>query len=184
MLDWNALKNEFIKSSKNIFVYLQNELQKINSGRVNPNMFNHLKVDAYGQKTSLIQLANVSSVDARQLIIKPYDNGLLKNIAKTLSESEFKVNPQINDNCIRIIFSPLTEEGRNSAVKKAKEYYNEAVQKMRILRQTIQSKYKKDSTISNDDIRYYEDQLNKLTKSANDELFNIFTAKEKKLLTL
>ena len=184
MLDWNILKNEFTRLSQNVFIYLQNELQKINSGRVNPNMFNHLKVDAYGQETPLIQLANISAVDARQLIIKPYDNNLLKIIVKTIAESEFKVNPIVNDNCIRIIFSPLTEETRNDAVKKAKEYYNTAVQKMRIVRQTIQSKYKKNPAISDDDVRYYEDQLNKLTKSANDELLKIFIAKEKKLLTI
>ncbi len=184
MLDWNILKNEFEKLSQNVLEYLQNELQKINSGRINPNMFNHLMIDAYGQKTPLVQLGNVSVVDARQLLIKPYDINMLKTITKALCESEFKVNPQVADNCIRIIFPPLTEESRNDAVKKAKEYYNNALQKIRIIRQTIQSKYKKNPEVSNDDVRYYEDQLNKLTKSINDKLLNIFMDKEKKLLSL
>ncbi|MCQ3907318.1 MAG: ribosome recycling factor [Mycoplasmoidaceae bacterium] len=156
----------------------------MSSGRVNPNMFNQLKVDAYGDKTPLMQLANVQAVDARQLLIKPYDRSLIRDIAKALSESEYRVNPQVNPDCIRIIFAPLTEETRREAVKKAKEYYNQAVQKLRSVRQDVQAKYKKDPSVSDDDIRYFEDQLNKVTKEANKKLEDIFHNKEKDLMSL
>lgn len=184
MIDWNVLKAQFDKNAQNVFTYLQNEFQKINSGRVNPNMFNQLKVPAYGEMTPLLQLANVQAVDARQLLIKPYDRSLVKDIAKALAESEYKVNPQVNPDCIRIIFAPLTEETRKEAVKKAKEYYNQAVQKLRSVRQDVQAKYKKAPDVSDDDIRYFEDQLNKVTKEANKKLEDIFANKEKDLMSL
>ena len=178
------LKAEFDKNSQPVFTYLQNEFAKINSGRVNPNMFNQLKVMAYGELMPLIQLANVSAVDARQLMIKPYDRAIVKDIAKALAESEYKVNPQVNPDCIRIIFAPLTEETRRDSVKRAKEYYNQAVQKLRSVRQDVQSKYKKDPSVSDDDIRYFEDQLNKVTKEANAKLEKMFNDKEKDLMSL
>ncbi|MCQ2748360.1 MAG: ribosome-recycling factor [Mycoplasmoidaceae bacterium] len=156
----------------------------MNSERVNPNMFNQLKVPAYGEMTPLMQLANVQAVDARQLVIKPYDRSLVKDIAKALAESEYKVNPQVNPDCIRIIFAPLTEEIRKEAAKKAKEYYNQAVQKLRSVRQDVQAKYKKAPDVSDDDIRYYEDQLNKITKEANKKLEEQFARKEKDLMSL
>lgn len=184
MLDWKTLNEEFDLGFLEIEEWLQKEFAKINSGRVNPNMFNTLKVQAYGEWTPLIQLANVSAVDARQLLIKPYDRSLIKDIAKALAESEFRVNPQVNPDCIRIIFAPLTEETRREAVKKAKEYFNTAKEKIRSVRQSVQAKYKKSAEVSDDDIRYYEDQLNKVTKTANTKLEEIFARKEKDLMSL
>jgi len=181
-MEWNQLKAEFDKNSQSVFTYLQNELAKVNSGRVNPNMFNQLMVDAYGDRMPLMQLANVSAVDARQLMIKPYDRSIIRDIAKALADSEYHVNPQVNPDCIRIIFAPLTEETRRDAVKKAKEYYNQAVQKLRSVRQDVQAKYKRADDISDDDIRYFEDQLNKVTKEANAKLEQMFKVKEKDLM--
>lgn len=184
MVDWKDLKDEFDLGALEVFEWLQNEFAKINSGRVNPNMFNQLRVEAYGEKMPLIQLANVSAVDARQLLIKPYDRSLIKDVAKALAESEFHVNPQVNPDCIRIIFAPLTEETRREAVKKAKECFNNAKERIRSVRQSVQVKYKRAEDVSDDDIRYYEDQLNKVTKEANAKLEEIFAKKEKDLMSI
>ena len=97
------------KKAQFAFSYLESEFQKINSCRVNPNTFNQLKVLAYEQWILLIQLANVSAMDARSLIINPYDSNLIKVIAKALTESEYKVNHQIYPDCINVIFAPLTK---------------------------------------------------------------------------
>jgi len=184
MLDWKNLQEEFELGAMEVYEYLENELGKVNSGRVNPNMFNQLKVEAYGEMIPLQQLANTQAVDARQLMIKPYDRSLIKDIAKALANSEFHVNPQINPDCIRIIFAPLTEETRRESVKKAKEYFNQAKEKIRSVRQDIQAQYKKSDEVSDDDIRYFEDQLNKVTKEANAKLEEIFARKEKELMNL
>ena len=184
MIEWKELQDEFELNSEEVFEWLQNEYSKINSGRVNPNMFNGLKVDAYGAPTSLIELANTQAVDARQLLIKPYDRNLIKDIAKALAESNYGVNPQINPDCIRIIFAPLTEESRKVNVKKAKEYLEQAKIKIRNVRQDIQSQYKKLDNVSEDLIKYFEEELNKFTKLMNAKAEEIFEKKEKELMSL
>lgn len=183
-MEWKELEQEFNKNFNKVKQWLESEFLKIKSGRPNPNMFNEILVDAYGDKTPLFQLANISSVDAWQIIIKPYDKSLLKTIAKALAESKFAINPQINPDCIRIIFTPLTEEGRKEFVKKAKVLLENAKIKIRDIRQTIQPKYKKNKNISDDLVKYFEEELNKITKNANKTLEDLFTQKEKSLLSL
>ena len=131
MVEWIELKKEFEQNFAKIKLWLSEEFAKINSGRVNSNIFNRIKVDAYGQILPLMQLANISSIDARQLLIKPYDHNLLKEIVKAVAESEYRVNPQINSDSIRVIFPPLTEQTRKESVKKAKIYLEQAKIKIR-----------------------------------------------------
>ena len=184
MIEWIELKKEFEQNFAKIKVWLSEEFAKINSGRVNSNIFNHIKVNAYGQTLPLMQLANISSIDARQLLIKPYDHNLLKEVAKAIAESEYHVNPQINSDSIRIIFPPLTEQTRKESVKKAKIYLEQAKIKIRNIRKQIQVKYRKDSSISKDLVHYFEDELNLITKNANADIEQAFIKKEKDLLTL
>lgn len=184
MIEWIELKKEFEQNFAKIKLWLSEEFAKINSGRVNSNIFNHIKVDAYGQTLPLMQLANISSIDARQLLIKPYDHNLLKEVAKAIAESEYHVNPQINSDSIRVIFPPLTEQTRKESVKKAKIYLEQAKIKIRNIRQQIQAKYKKDNSISKDLVRYFEDELNLVTKNANKDVEQAFIKKEKDLMTL
>ncbi len=172
MIEWTELKKEFEQNFAKIKLWLSEEFAKINSGRVNSNIFNHIKVDAYGQILPLMQLANISSIDARQLLIKPYDHNLLKEVAKAIAESEYHVNPQINNDSIRVIFPPLTEQTRQAKIK------------IRNIRQQIQAKYKKDNSISKDLVRYFEDELNLVTKNANKDVEQAFIKKEKDLMTL
>lgn len=184
MIEWTELKKEFEQNFTKIKLWLSEEFAKINSGRVNSNIFNHIKVNAYGQFLPLIQLANISSIDARQLLIKPYDHNLLKEIAKSIAESEYHVNPQINTDAIRVLFPPLTEETRKESVKKAKIYLEQAKIKIRNIRQQIQAKYKKDNTLAKDLVRHFEDELNLVTKNANKDVEQAFIKKEKDLMTL
>ncbi len=184
MIEWIELKKEFEQNFIKIKTWLSEEFAKINSGRINSNIFNHIKVNAYGQFLPLIQLANISSIDARQLSIKPYDHNLLKEIAKSIAESEYHVNPQISGDFIRVIFPPLTEETRKESVKKAKTYLEQAKIKIRNIRQQIQAKYKKDNTLAKDLVRYFEDELNLVTKNANKDVEQAFIKKEKDLMTL
>lgn len=184
MIEWETLKKEFELNFAKINTWLSEEFAKINSGRVNPHIYSHINVNAYGSLTPLFQLANISVVDARQLIIKPYDKNLVKEIAKALNESDHKINPQINFDSIRIVFPPLTEENRKENVKKAKLQLEQAKGKVRIIRQQIQAKYKKDNSLAKDLVHYFEDQLNIVTKNANNLLEESFNKKQKNLLSL
>lgn len=184
MLNWNDLKEEFELEAEECFDWMKKEFSKINSGRVNVNIFNDVKVEAYGEFLPLNQVANIQVIDARQLLIKPYDKNQIKDINKSLSALNLSCSIQLNVDHLRISFAALTEETRKQNVKKAKEVFETGKIKIRNVRQGIQSQYKKDKDIGEDDLRYFEDELNKTTKTLNAKLEEIFAKKEHELMTL
>ncbi|GHU35008.1 ribosome-recycling factor [Bacilli bacterium] len=163
---------------------MEDEYSRIRSGRVSLNILDVVKVEAYGEMMSLNQIANMQIVDARQILIKPYDRSQMHDIAKAITASPLNINPQVNADNIRLIFPSQTEENRKQNVKKAKEVLESAKQKLRNVRKEVQDKYKKLDGVSEDLIRYFEEELNKITKLHNTKLDEQFTKKEKELMTI
>jgi ribosome recycling factor len=163
---------------------MDNEYDKIRSGRVNLAIFNGIKVEAYGEKMPLNQLANFQVVDARQVLIKPYDKELCKSLMGELNDAKIGGNIQLNVDHVKIIFPPVTEENRKQNVKKAKEILEQTKVKIRNVRQDVQNKFKKNKDISDDLIKFFEDELNKITKKTNQNIENTYVIKEKELLSI
>jgi ribosome recycling factor len=152
---------------------------------VSLNILDIVKVEAYGEMMSLNQIANLQIVDARQILIKPYDRNQIHDIAKAITASQLNVNPQVNADNIRLIFPTQTEENRRDSTKKAKEILEMAKTKLRNVRKNIQDQYKKvKDTVSEDLIRYFEEELNKITKTYNNKLEEIYTNKEQELMRI
>jgi ribosome recycling factor len=101
-----------------------------------------------------------------------------------LNNSNIGVTPQLNIDSIRLLFPPITEENRKQNVKKAKEILEQTKIKIRNARQDIQAKYKKNSELSDDTIKYFEDELNKATKQFNATAEALYQKKEKELLQI
>lgn len=95
-------------------------------GRANPEMVNRIKVDCYGSKMDLSQLANISIPEPRLIIIEPWDKSILENIKKAVLASNLGANPSDDGNLIRISLPPLTEERREELAKIIKEWAEEA----------------------------------------------------------
>jgi ribosome recycling factor len=158
---------------------------RIRSGRVSLNILDIVKVEAYGEMMSLNQISNLQIVDARQILIKPYDRSQIHDIAKAITASPLNVNPQVNADNIRLLFPSQTEENRKQNVKKAKETLEIAKTKLRNVRKEIQDQYKKvKDTVSEDLIRYFEEELNKITKEYNNKLEDTFNKKEQELMKI
>ena len=85
MADWNLLKKEFTEQANKKISWMNSEFQKVRTGRANPTIFYDLKVDSYGTKTPLNQLANISSPEPRKISIKPYDTSLIKAIVTEIN---------------------------------------------------------------------------------------------------
>jgi ribosome recycling factor len=133
---------------------------------------------------NLNQIANLQIIDARQILIKPYDRSQNTAIAKAILASNLNINPQVNPDSIRLIFPAQTEESRKINVKKCKEHLENAKQSLRDVRKQVQNKYKGLKDVSEDTIHYFEDELNKITKTYNNKLEDIFSRKEQELMKL
>src|SRR6266545_5282894 len=110
------------------------EFSGIRTGRANPALVNRLTVDYYGAPTPLQQLASISALEARLLVVSPYDRNSTAAIEKAIRNSDLGINPANDGQVIRLAFPPLTEERRKEYVKLAKHRAEEARTSVRNVR--------------------------------------------------
>ena len=145
---------------------LQKEFSTIRTGKANPSILNNVQVEYWGMMTPLIQVGTISVPDAQTIMIKPYDKSVLKNLEKAILTADLGFNPINDGDVIRIPVPPLTEEVRKNLskdVKKIAENNKIAIRNIRrdILEQI--KKLEKDSLISEDELKRYSDEVQKLT---------------------
>ena len=115
------LKDLEIKMESSI-EHFEKELQTIRTSRANPAMLENIFTDAYGSKTPLSQLGNISSPDSSMLTIQIWDASLIKNIENAILESNLGINPQVDGSLVRLPIPKLSEERRNELTKIASQY--------------------------------------------------------------
>lgn len=114
---------------------LEYKFTNVRAGRANPGMLDGITVEYYGTETPLKQLANISVPEARQLMIKPFDRGILGGIEKAIFEANLGITPNNNGECIFLVIPPLTEDRRKELVKQVKALAEEARIALRNIRQ-------------------------------------------------
>ncbi len=122
---------------------LDYKFTNVRAGRANPSMLDGITVEYYGSQTPLKQLANISIPEARQLMIKPFDKGILGGIEKAIFEANIGITPNNNGECIFLVIPPLTEERRKELVKQVKSLAEEARIALRNIRQEANNELKK-----------------------------------------
>src|SRR3989339_737001 len=105
---------------KKTIAALRDEFNGIRTGRASPALLDRIKVDYYGQKSPLSQVANVSVPEARLIVVQPWDRALISEIEKAIQKSELGLNPSNDGKVIRISIPPLTEQRRKELVRSAK----------------------------------------------------------------
>ena len=138
--------------------HFEKELQTIRTSRANPSMLENIFIDAYGSKTPLNQLGNISSPDSSMLTIQVWDVTLLKNIENSILESNLGINPQVDGSLIRLPIPKLSEERRNELTKIASQYAENFKVSIRNIRRDfieIKKKEKKDSQLSEDELKKF-----------------------------
>lgn len=98
--------------------HLETELTKIRAGKANPQILEGIMVDYYGAPTALAQVGNITVMDARTLMIQPWERNMLQPIERAIINSNIGINPQNDGNYIRLFLPPLTEERRRELVKR------------------------------------------------------------------
>jgi ribosome recycling factor len=166
--------------------HLESELTKIRAGRANPNMFDGLVVDYYGNPTPISQVGNITVTDARTLVIQPWEKNMLQPIERSIIAANLGVNPQNDGTIIRIFLPPLTEERRKEIVKRVLaegEHSKVAIRNIR--RDAIEhiKKLKKDG-LSEDLAKDSEDEIQEMTDKFIAMVDKHLMLKEKEIMSV
>ena len=145
---------------------MRGEFSSIRAGRANPAVLDKIRVDYYGTPTPINQMAAVSVSEARILVIQPWDKSTMKPIEKAIQSSDIGINPTNDGVVLRIAFPPLTEERRKELCKSVRKLAEDAKVAIRSIRRDANDKFKtmkKNSEITEDDQKNYENDIQKLT---------------------
>lgn len=155
---------------------LHYEFGKIRTGRANPDMLEGVLVEAYGTPSPINQVALVSIPEARQLLIKPFDPSLLKDIEAAINKSDLGINPINDGDSLRLNIPSLTEETRKELTKKSKQAAENAKIKLRNARKDINNAIKKSDEFTDDEKKKLEKQvqeyIDEYNKKVDEELKN------------
>jgi ribosome recycling factor len=174
-------KDEMEKSLRSLRI----ELQKVRTGRANPALLENVSVDYYGTPTPLRQLANLSAPDPRLIVVSPYDRGAIGDLERAIRTANLGFTPNNDGKIIRIPIPPLTEERRKDLVKQVKKMAEEHKIGVRDARRSAMEMVKEledDGTISADDKRRVEKQVQDLTDDYVKKIDEMIAHKEKEVL--
>ena len=163
---------------------LKKDISTLRTGRANINMLDMIKVDVYGQLMPIEQLATVSVPEARLISIQVWDKANISLIDSAIQKSELGINPQIDGQIIRLRIPDLTEERRKDLIKILKNMGEKGKVAIRNIRREANEdlrKKLKDKTITEDDNKSFEKNIQKLTDSNIENIENILTIKEKEI---
>lgn len=164
---------------------LKDSFNTIRTGRANAAIFDKVRVDYYGTKSPLNQVATIAIPEARSVIITPFDKSLISEIEKAIQVADLGLNPSNDGKVIRIQIPALTAERRKELVKQAKtiaENSRTAIRNIRRDGNDDLKKQQKDGTLTEDGLKTETDKLQKLTDKFIDEINKIYEAKEKDIL--
>jgi ribosome recycling factor len=164
--DKNAVLREAEEKMQKAVSVNREELASIRSGRASPSLLNRITVDYYGTQTPLNQVANLSVPEPRLLVIAPYDPNSISAIEKAILSSDLGITPNNDGQVVRLAFPQLTEERRKELIKVAHVRAEEGRVSVRGVRRHAKQeleRMKKDHTLSEDEERGAEGQLQKIT---------------------
>lgn len=179
----NNAKEKMTKS----LTALDKELATIRAGRANPAILDKIQVDYYGSPTPVNQMASVAVSEARILVIQPWDKSCLKLIEKAIQASDIGINPTNDGSVLRLAFPQLTEERRKELCKSVKKMGEDSKVAIRSIRRDTMDKLKvmkKNSEITEDDLKDCEKKVQDLTDKFCAEADQAIAAKEKEIMTV
>lgn len=164
---------------------LKDSFNGIRTGRASAAIFDKVRVDYYGTKSPLSQVATISIPEARSIIIQPFDKSLIAEIEKGIQVADLGLNPSNDGKVIRISIPPLTADRRKELVKQAKGIAENSRTSIRNIRRDGNDDLKKQQKageITEDDLKKMEDELQKLTDKYIAEINSIYDTKEKEIM--
>ena len=179
-------KNYSNKMDKSI-QSLKKDISTLRTGRANVNMLDTIKIDVYGQLMPIEQLGTISVPEARLISIQVWDKSNISIIESAIQKSELGINPQIDGQIIRLRIPDLTEERRKDLIKILKNMGEKSRVSIRNIRREANEELKKkqkDKTISEDQSKNYEKNIQKLTDTNIENIEKILSIKEKEIIQI
>ena len=177
--------NELNKKMDGSITFYEKELSSLRTSRANPSILDNILVDAYGTKTPINQLGNISVPDPSTITIQVWDTNLLKNIESSITESNLGINPQSDGSIIRLPIPKLSEERRQELSKVASQYSENAKISIRNIRRDAldsQKNKKKENDISEDDLKSNSSKIQEITDQYINKIDLIYENKKKDIL--
>ena len=166
---------------------LRREFAAVRTGKASPALLDTVRVDAYGSKMPLNQLANVSTPEASLLVVQPYDKALLVDIEKAIQTANLGLNPANDGNLIRVPIPPLTEERRKEYAKLLHQMTEEGRISIRHARKVGNDEIKvaiKDHETSEDEGFRQLEKIQELTYSYSSLIDEMLEKKEKEVMAI
>jgi ribosome recycling factor len=164
---------------------MERDFQGFRTGRASTSLVERLTVDYYGTQTPLNQLASISVPEAHQIVIQPWDRGVLSAIEKAILKSDIGLTPNVDGTLVRLNIPPLTEERRKEIVKSVHKRMEDARIEIRNIRREANDGIKKeerDGELGTDEARREVDQLQKLTDRVVADVDRLGGVKEQEVL--
>ena len=163
---------------------LEERLVTIHAGRASASMLNGIMVDYYGAKSPINAIANITVPEARSLFIKPFDRSILKDIEHAINEANIGISPSNNGEMIILTVPQLTEDTRRTYVKQAKEMGEQAKVALRNARQDANTAIKKDESLTEDQQKAYQEDVQDLINKYNKQVDDLVKEKENELMSV
>lgn len=182
-MNTSELKSKLSK----VHEFLQGELSQIRTGRASPALIENIQVDAYGTKMMIIEVGSITVLDSQNLVVVPWDKGLIKSITKSIRESQASLNPIEESDRIRIPVPSLTEERRKELAKIVGVKAEEAKNSIRNIRQDAMKDIEKlfaDKNIGEDEKFRLKEETEKIVKEFTDGIENISEEKRSEIMTV
>jgi ribosome recycling factor len=163
----------------------RSDFASIRTGRAAPTLLDRLSVEAYGSAVPLKQVASVNSPDGRSLLVTAFDKSLVGAIRKAIETSDLGLNPNVDGATIRLSIPPLTEERRKDLVKIVRKKSEDHKVAIRNLRHKAIDEIKglaKNGTITDDQIKRGQDQVQKQTDKYIKQIDELVSGKEKEIM--
>ena len=179
------MMEEIFKSTeedmKKAVQYFKNEIAGLRTGRASTALVEEIKVDYYGSKVPIKQLASISVPEANQIVLQVWDKGAVDLVEKAIIEN-LNITPQKQGNVLRLTLPPLTEERRRELVRMLHKMAEEARVAVRNIRRDAKELIEDQEGVSEDEIRRALERLQKLTDKYIEEINHLTEAKEKEIL--
>jgi ribosome recycling factor len=183
----NALKKDAETRMQKTLESFKGELTKVRTGRAHPSLLDHIMVDYYGSMVPLSQVGNISSEDARTLVVTLWESSMIQAVEKAIMSSDLGLNPSSAGTVIRIPMPALTEERRRELTKVVRHEGEGAKVAVRNIRRDANNTLKeqlKAKEINEDEERRGQDEIQKITDRYIGEVDKLLEIKEKDLMEI